>query len=118
MSNKPVGTLHVFAQFTHHADALIAGNKAGLELLADAIAHAIKYGARRSAPVFVNDGEGYEVEVRRVDESEVDNLGAPYYSTYISEEVSRWQTRAFKAEAELSRLRRAAATGEKVDGNG
>lgn len=101
--------LHVFAQFTHHAEARIVGSKKGLDALADAIAIALKDGDALSEPVFVNDGEGFRVEVKCASDAEVEKLDDPYYSTFVSDEVTYWRDRAFKAEAERSALRNAAA---------
>jgi hypothetical protein len=101
-----VGYLHVFAQHCEHDTAEIVGTKAGLEALASAVAHALKYREAESNHVFVNDGEGYKVLVKRADDA--DGLPTPYRYQYLNEEVQTWRERAFEAEASLFRLKKIA----------
>ena len=106
MSNRPIGYLHLLAQYCEHAEARVVGTRIGLEALAKAVQHALKYREAESAPVFVNDGEGYTVQVQCVEDGKVDELERPYASYWINEEATRWRERAFAAEAELSKLRK------------
>lgn len=101
------GYLHIYPQYSHHGEARIVGDELGLQTLCAAIAHALKYGEKESEALFASDGEGYSVEVEKV--ASLNDL-EPYYSAYQkNEEAATWRERAFKAEAELSKLRSAAA---------
>lgn len=96
--------LHIFAQYSHHGEARIEGTREGLEALAAAIKHALKYKDATSKPVFVNDGEGYTVEVKCV--TSVEDLESPYIFEHESRAICIWQNRAFEAESKLSRIKR------------
>ena len=98
------GDLHIYGQYTYHDNAQIKGNRLGLEALVDAIRHALKYKDSESTPVFVNDGEGYTVLVECVEDA--GKLDAPYIDQIVSESTQQWMERAFKAEAELSKLKK------------
>src|SRR5690348_14978169 len=74
-------TVHVYAQGAWHKEAYIAGNRSGLEKLRNALATALESGAA-DANVFVNDGEGYEICVRLVDDETANKLIVPYTEEY------------------------------------
>jgi hypothetical protein len=105
----PGAILHIFAQYSWHGPARIAGTKPALQMLAAALEKAIQHGEAECDPVFVNDGEGYAVQVQCTDDT--DSLGDPYLLTYANEEAAQWQTRAFKAEAALAALRKSIKDG-------
>ncbi len=106
--NQPIGYLHIFGQYTYHDSAQIKGTRLGLEVLYAAIKHALKYKEYESDAVFVNDGEGYNVLVECIDDA--GKLDPPYIDQVVSHNVSQWMERAFKAEAEVSRLGKVLAT--------
>lgn len=60
--------LHIYAQTGPHDDVSIVGTAEGLRRIRDAINRAIKHpdGIGYASPLFVCDGEGYAVHVRRV----------------------------------------------------
>lgn len=57
--------LHIYAQYTNHAPATIRGTKEGLIALRDALTAAIETGQGQGEG-FASDGEGYPIEVQRV----------------------------------------------------
>jgi hypothetical protein len=104
MSEQQYGELHIYPQYTHHDNAQVKGTRLGLEALAAAIAAALKDGEAESAPVFVNDGEGYTVLVECVENA--DALETAYVFQWVDHQIAQWQARAFEAEAALYRLRK------------
>ena len=106
------GHLHIYPQYSHQDEARIVGDELGLQTLGAAIAHALKYGEKESDSLFASDGEGYSIEVEKV--ASINDL-EPYYSNYQkNEDAAMWRERAFKAEAELSKLRAAIAQERKA----
>jgi hypothetical protein len=69
--------LHVYGQYSWHSEATIRGTKEGLVALRDALTEAIDYSGRGSASVMASDGEGYRVQVERVNTHAT--LGSPEY---------------------------------------
>lgn len=65
-SFEDITCLHIYGQFTPHDRATIRGNRAGLVALRDALDAALGKQPTASADVMVNDGEGYQVLVERV----------------------------------------------------
>lgn len=65
-SFEDITCLHIYGQFTPHDRATIRGNRAGLVALRDALDAALGKQPTASAHVMVNDGEGYQVLVERV----------------------------------------------------
>ena len=56
--------LHIYAQYAHHGEAIIAGSPQALIELSTAIDRAIENGTGAVEPGFItNDGEGFEVVV-------------------------------------------------------
>jgi hypothetical protein len=104
MSEEQYGELHIYPQYTHHDHAQVKGTRIGLEALAAAIAAALKDGEAESAPVFVNDGEGYTVLVECVESAAA--LETAYTFEWVDHQIAHWQQRAFEAEAKNYRLRK------------
>lgn len=102
------GYLHLIGQFCEHAEARIVGTREALAALAATIEKALKDGAADTPMVFTNDGEGYHVEIAVVEGAAVDEIPLHYVSRHQSADAQYWMDRAFEAEAERSRLRRAA----------
>lgn len=80
------GKLHVYAQYSPHDDAVIAGDKEALTALRDAITQAIE-GKEASFNSFTQDGEGFRVLVkcRHTDSTFFNNVGLPYTADYYGE---------------------------------
>jgi hypothetical protein len=78
--------VHVWSQGAWHDSAYIVGDRDGLIKLRGAIDQAIKSGAA-SAEVFVIDGEGYNIEVKCVEDTK--RLAVPYLESYAKEERTR-----------------------------
>ena len=59
--------LNIYGQYSHHTDARIIGNRAGLTVLRDTINNALSSGQKAKTlqrePLFASDGEGYSVLV-------------------------------------------------------
>lgn len=75
--------LHVYAQSRQHSPAKIRGTTEGLKALRDALNTAIEHGGKatgeaQTSPVYAWDGEGYVVEIQRV--NVIDLLGSLPYS--------------------------------------
>jgi len=103
--NKTFSYLHVYPQYTHHAELQIKGTLDGLQKLVAAIQEAIDDSQSFDGAVFANDGEGYQIIVTKADGK--DDLGEPYYAhNHEGDCAAQWQDRAFKAEAECSRLKK------------
>lgn len=70
--------LHIYGQHFYHTPATVRGNRQALEALRDAINAALeaKSGQAR-ASVFAADGEGYGIDVHRVNTMKA--LGTPEY---------------------------------------
>lgn len=69
MSRKKQGInlLHIYGQESWHNEAYIVGNKSGLQELKKAIEQALNSGrgetGEHNACIYVNDGEGYKVQI-------------------------------------------------------
>jgi hypothetical protein len=70
--------LHVYGQGQWHEEVYIAGDRVALQLLANAINKAISSGTGECQSC-VNDGEGFDVHIRLVnDQQMLDKLAVPY----------------------------------------
>lgn len=79
------GTLNVYPQHVWHDDVYIVGNRAALELLAEAVQKALD-GGRGQCLSFANDGEGYDVHIVRLEGEETwDRMAVPYTADYAEE---------------------------------
>ena len=74
--------LHLYAQYSHHDDAQIMGDRESLIALREAIDEVINQEYTIAIPVFTNDGEGYHVHVTCLDC--LDSLLLPYTADYLS----------------------------------
>jgi len=87
-------TLHVYAQGSFHESAYIAGTPEALKALRDAIDLALAKG-RGICTSFVNDGEGFDAVVVRVDSETAFKLAVPYGDDYALEKNDKalwpWQ---------------------------
>lgn len=78
--------LHVYAQTDWHSEAYIVGTRLALQDLRDAIDRALSEDQGGIATSFVNDGEGFDTVVLRVDnEAEFAKLAVPYTSDIAKE---------------------------------
>ena len=75
--------LHIYGQDMWHVPAYIAGNRAALIALADAISDALSNGVGSMA-AFQNDGEGFNAIVVLADEEEADKLVPAYDIEYAT----------------------------------
>ncbi len=84
-----VELLHIYAQHSHHDEAVIIGDRSSLGYLRDAINEALETGHGDTSG-FVNDGEGFTCHVINNDLSEdkVDLLAVPYTDEFSSESRS------------------------------
>ncbi len=81
MSESPM-LLHVYGQDAWHAPVRIVGTRDALEHLAIALMQAV-YGLPQSAKTFfVNDGEGFQIDVICMSEKEMDGEPRPYTADY------------------------------------
>jgi hypothetical protein len=72
------GTIHVYSPFLWHQDAKIIGTRPALEALRDALNHALANQGDAYIETFTNDGEGFDLIVKMVNEAEAENLAMPY----------------------------------------
>jgi hypothetical protein len=79
-------TLHIYSQGAWHDDAIIVGTKAALEQLRDQIIEVLDgaTGLFATAAFSVNDGEGFQCEIRLETEEEMQHYTLPY-----TDEVAR-----------------------------
>ena len=71
--------LHVYGPYMPHDTVLIVGTQAALERLRAAITQALEQGGLGAAdPFFVNDGEGFDVQVRLETEEGLARYVPPY----------------------------------------
>ena len=69
--------LHVYGPEAEHDPVYIAGTRAGLELLRQALEQALREG-RAERDTFCADGEGFAVRVCCIAEGDAPRLGLPY----------------------------------------
>ena len=80
--------LHVYGQGQWHEEVFIVGDKVALQLLVNAINKAISDGAGE-CQTSVNDGEGFDVYIHRVnDQQTLDKLAVPYTKDVAEEKDS------------------------------
>ena len=85
MNKYPV--VHIYSQHAHHMEAIILGNRAGLMALKKAINTSLgRFEGRGTQEVYVNDGEGYDIEVQII-EGDIDNLPVPYVVDYAQDKT-------------------------------
>jgi hypothetical protein len=77
--------VHLWSPMSFHEPQWVVGNKAGLQALRDAIDIALKTHGSACAEVFTNDGEGYDLGVHCIADSDIDNLAVPYTESYAKE---------------------------------
>lgn len=78
--------LHVYGQYSYHSEAKIRGTANGLIALRDALSKAIESG-EAIAKVIASDGEGYNVEIQRVNTQAA--LGSPEYLFELEYEMGK-----------------------------
>lgn len=73
--------IHIFGQHTYHDDVHIIGSKESLIALRDAIDKVVGSGKNvEKIKAFVNDGEGFDLEVICCnEESDLSRLVSPYF---------------------------------------
>ena len=77
--------LHIYGQHCWHNEVFIAGDKEALQRLVDATNQAISVGTGRCQSS-VNDGEGFDVYIRYIDDPQtLDKLALPYTSDAAKE---------------------------------
>lgn len=87
---KDVPVVHVYEHYSDHCDVIILGNRKGLLALYDAIGNALTtMDGKGTTEVYVNDGEGYDLEIQVVDEKEIDNLPVPYTAAHAKERSNK-----------------------------
>ena len=86
MDKYPV--VHIHAQHSHHMEAVVLGNEKGLIALRDAINEAIYPGKEKAeVEVFCNDGEGYTIYVKMINDNKIDNLPVPYTADHAQDKT-------------------------------
>ena len=72
-----MNTLHIYSQIMWHDPAYIVGTEEGLIALRNAIDGALArdVGVETS---YVNDGEGFSIAIKKVDEVTAEKLAVPY----------------------------------------
>lgn len=78
--------LHVYGQYSYHSEATIRGTIAGLTALREAISKALE-GGKGCARVIASDGEGYSLQVLRVNTQAA--LGHPEYLFELEYEMGK-----------------------------
>lgn len=78
-------TMHIYGQQSWHDSSYIVGTREDLVKLRDAIDAAIGL-EKKTQMFYVNDGEGYDVMIYRVDDHTAGRLAVPY-----TEEMAREQ---------------------------
>src|SRR3546814_5267890 len=86
------GWLHLYGQHLWHDEAYIAGDRAGIEMLRDALNEALGAadGVSMAADVFAGDGEGYNVSVHVLPDAEFQRLAMPYTDEIAREYGGFW----------------------------
>lgn len=91
IARSEIPVVHIYAQRSHHMEAVILGNKQGLEALRDAITIALSVGygcnGMGQTGVYVNDGEGYDIEIKVIEEIDIDKLPVPYTEDYAQDKT-------------------------------
>ena len=88
MDKYPV--LHIYGQHSYHMEAIIMGSEKGLIALRDAINEAIFPGKESSeVEVYVNDGEGYTVYIKMINDAGIDELPVPYTADFAQDKRGR-----------------------------
>jgi hypothetical protein len=72
-------TVHLYAQYSNHDEAVIVANKVGLIRLRDAINDALESG-NSGVGTFTSDGEGYHLLV--ICQEHFDDVRMPYTADY------------------------------------
>lgn len=104
MSKYPV--VHIYGQYAHHMEAIILGNKVGLMALKKAINTALcRPEGRGSQEVYVNDGEGYYIEIQVIQDERIDNLPVPYTADYAQDKCRRLAACALFLERGIWKLK-------------
>lgn len=95
--------LHVYPQYMEHCEAIIVGNREGLELLLAAVNAALNTGLG-TEQVMASDGEGYDVIVVREDADWLSEAWAAraYYSAWDSERDNDGYSFVMRAKAALA----------------
>lgn len=81
---EDIEILHIYSQPWYHQEARIIGTRKGLEKLRDQLDEVLKYncihpgGITTNENYFVNDGEGYELEIEVIPAKDIDNEPEPY----------------------------------------
>jgi hypothetical protein len=71
--------VHIWSPEAFHDTSYIVGNYEGLEKLYMEIGTVLnKKKGKTSATFFVNDGEGFDLEVHLVDDKDLDRIAVPY----------------------------------------
>lgn len=79
MSDQDTPAIHIYPQYSWHADAWIVGNRVGLQALRDAINKALETGKPKVCDAFPCDGEGYGILVAELKDDQIQELHLPYY---------------------------------------
>ena len=86
MNEYPV--VHIYGQHSHHMEAIIIGNKEGLQRLVNSLNYALeKIDNTGVIEVFCNDGEGYSISIKMVSKDVIDKLPVPYTADYAQDET-------------------------------
>jgi hypothetical protein len=88
MTKEDFGVVHIWGQGAWHETVYIRGNRSGLERLKRAVDDALEVGSA-STEAYVSDGEGYDIDIRMVDDEDAEMLAVPYFEDIAREDETR-----------------------------
>ncbi len=78
-------TLHIYGQGSQHEDVVIAGSIGELAILASKLHTAIDHKDKAEMFSTPNDGEGYNVLIKVLNDEDCNKLPVPYYKEVAKE---------------------------------
>ena len=99
MTDEPP-ILHLYSPYAWHTEAYIVGTRSGLAALHAALGRLLAgQGTERpDTTLFINDGEGFELQILLESEAGMDGYAVPYTADYAradddTEDNQRWPKR-------------------------
>jgi hypothetical protein len=84
MINNPV--IHIWSPHAFHEESYIVGNREGLIKLYQEIGSVLNQGkGKLTASFFISDGEGYDMDVILIEDTNIDKIAVPYLADYAEE---------------------------------
>ena len=79
--------LHVYSPYAHHSESYIVGTRSALTLLSvylhEVLANIV---SETYGPLFINDGEGFQLNIRLETEEGMNAYAVPYAADYAAEQ--------------------------------